>query len=282
MIMKRFFSITMLLGMTVFLLSSFILIGDYPQDPPRTKKTEKHIKMVKVDDNGKKMGLDTILTSDEPFVWNGDTIGRAKEMKWITKEDFKMDSMHMNTDMTFEYNIEDDGKGNMVIMKSGKGGKHMIMAPVPPGAPMPPHAPNVMMFGNHNRKNVIDLSDPGIISYTKKIQKDGTEKITIVRKQVNEDEAEMMEDVMINAPHGSDAFFYGNSPKHVKTVKVIKSDDGTFNVYEDDNVIRIKGENGEATFTGDEGEVIQIKEIKEGDGKKVEVKVEKKVEKENK
>jgi len=282
MIMKRFFSITMLLGMTVFLLSSFILIGDYPQDPPRTKKTEKHIKMVKVDDNGKKMGLDTILTSDEPFVWNGDTIGRAKEMKWITKEDFKMDSMHMNTDMTFEYNIEDDGKGNMVIMKSGKGGKHMIMAPVPPGAPMPPNAPNVMMFGNHNRKNVIDLSDPGIISYTKKIQKDGTEKITIVRKQVNEDEAEMMEDVMINAPHRSDAFFYSNSPKHVKTVKVIKSDDGTFNVYEDDNVIRIKGENGEATFTGDEGEVIQIKEIKEGDGKKVEVKVEKKVEKENK
>jgi hypothetical protein len=238
--------------------------------------------MVKVDDNGKKMELDTILTSDEPFVWNGDTIGGGKEMKWITKEDFKMDSMHMNTDMTFEYNIEDDGKGNMVIMKSGKGGKHMIMAPVPPGAPMPPNAPKVMMFGNHNRKNVIDLSDPGIISYTKKIQKEGTEKITIERKQVNEDEAEMMEDVMINAPHGSDAFFYGNSPKHVKTVKVIKSDDGTFNVYEDDSVIRIKGENGEATFTGDEGEVIHIKEIKEGDGKKVEVKVEKKVEKENK
>ena len=282
MIMKRFFSITMLSGMAVFLLSSFILIGDYPQNPPRTKKTEKHIKMVKVDDNGKKMELDTIFTSDEPFVWNGDTIGGGKEMKWITKEDFKMDSMHMNTDMTFEYNIEDDGKGNMVIMKSGKGSKHMIMAPVPPGAPMPPHAPNVMMFGNHNRKNVIDLSDPGIISYTKKIQKDGTEKITIVRKQVNEDEAEMMEDVMINAPHGSDAFFYGNSPKHVKTVKVIKSDDGTFNVYEDDKVIRIKGENGEATFMGDEGEVIHIKEIKEGDGKKVEVKVEKKVEKENK
>lgn len=282
MIMKRFFSITMLLGMAVFLLSSFILIGDYPQNPPRTKKTEKHIKMVKVDDNGKKMELDTILTSDESFVWNGDTIGGGKEMKWITKEDFKMDSMHMNTDMTFEYNIEDDGKGNMVIMKSGKGGKHMIMAPVPPGAPIPPNAPKVMIFGNHNRKNVIDLSDPGIISYTKKIQKDGTEKITIVRKQVNEDEAEMMEDVMINAPHGSDAFFYGNSPKHVKTVKVIKSDDGTFNVYEDDSVIRIKGENGEATFTGDEGEVIHIKEIKEGEGKKVEVKVEKKVEKENK
>lgn len=280
--MKRIFSITLLSGITVFLLTSFILIGDYPQDPPRTKKTEKHIKMMKVDDNGKKVVLDTVLTSDEPFVWNGDTIGGGKEMKWISKDDFKMDSMHQNFDMNFEYNIEDDGEGNMVIMKSGKGGKHMIMTPVPPGTPMPPHAPGAMMFRSHNNKNVIDLSDPGIISYNKKIQKDGTEKITIVRKQVREVDEEMMEDVLIGAPHGSNTFFHINSPEHVKTVKVIKSDDGTFNVYEDDKVIRLKGEKGEATFTGDDGEVIQIKEIKEGDGKKVEVKVEKKVEKENK
>jgi hypothetical protein len=158
----------------------------------------------------------------------------------------------------------------------------MIMDPVPPGAPMPPHAQGMMMFRSHNNKNVIDLSDPGIVSYDKKLRKDGTEKITIVRKQVSEDDEEMMEDAMIGAPNGSDAFFYGSSPKHVKTVKVIKSDDGTFNVYEDDKVIRIKDENGEATFTGDEGEVIHIKEIKEGEEKKVEVKVEKKVEKENK
>lgn len=280
--MKRIFSITLLSGTAVFLLTSFILIGDYPQDPPRTKKTEKHIKMVKVDDNGKKVELDTVLTSDEPFVWNGDTIGGAKEMKWITKEDFKMDSMHLNTDMNFEYKIEDDGEGNVVIMKSGKGGKHMIMTPVPPGAPMPPPVPDMMMFKRHGKRNVIDLSDPGIISYNKKIQKDGTEKITIVRKQVNDEEFEMMEDVMFDAPHEGNAFFYSNSPEHKKTVKVIKSDDGTFKVYDNDKVINVTEKEGEATFTGDDGEEIHIKEIKEGDGKKVEVKVEKKVEKENK
>lgn len=278
--MKRFFSITMLSGISVFLFSSFILIGDYPQDPPRTKKNEKHIKMVKVDDNGKKMELDTVITHDEPFVWEGDTIGGGKTMRWITKDDFEMDSMHMDSDMNFEYNIEDDGEGNVVIMKSGKGGKHMIMTPVPPGAPMPPAAPGMMMFKSHNNKNVIDLSDPGIISYDKKIQKDGTEKITIVRKQVSE---EVEEDVIIHgAPHSGNVFYYGSTPKHKKTVKVIKSDDGTFNVYEDDKVIKLEGEDGEAIFSGDDGEVIHIKEIKEGDGKKVEVKVEKKVEKENK
>lgn len=277
--MKRIFSIALFSVIAVLTLPSFILIGDYPQDPPKTKKTEKHIKMVKVDDKGKKMELDTVLTSDESFVWNGDTIGGNKEMKWISKEGFKLDSTQQDFEMKFDYNIEDDGEGNVVIMKSGKGGKHMIMTP---GVPMPPSAPHIAMFNSRNHKNVIDLSDPGIISYDKKLRKDGTEKITIVRKQVNDEEFETMEDVMIDAPHGGDAFFYGNAPKHEKTVKVIKSDDGTFKVYEDDKVIHIIDDEGEATFTGDEGEEIHIKEIKEGDGKKVEVKVEKKVEKENK
>ena len=215
--MKRFLSITLLTGLAFILLAS-LSIRENPQDPPRGKKAEKHIKMVKVDDDGKKVELDTVITGDALFVWNGDTIGGGKEMKWISKGDFNMDSIHQNFDMNFEYNIEDDGEGNMMIMKSGKGGKHMIMAPIPPGTPIPPHAPGMMMFRSHSNKNVIDLSDPGIISYDKKILKDGTEKITIVRKQVSEDDVE----------------------------------------------------------------VIHIKEFNEGDEKKVEVKVEKKVEKENK
>ena len=190
--MKRILMVIFLSGFTFFLLSSLYLIGENPQDPPRDKKTEKHIKMIKVGDNGKKVELDTIITGDQIFVLQGDTIGSGKEMKWISKGDFKMDSIHQNFDMNFEYKIEDDGEGNMVIMKSGKGGKHRIIAPVPPGAPMPPNAPGMMMFRSHNNKNVIDLSDPGIISYDKKILKDGTEKITIVRKQVSEDDLEVI------------------------------------------------------------------------------------------
>jgi hypothetical protein len=274
--MKRILSVAILTGCTVFLLSS-VAVGQQtppPPPPPKAAKTEKHIKMVKVDDNGKKVELDTVLTSDQPFVWNGDTIGGGKDLKWISREGFKMDSIHQNYDMNFEYKIEDDGEGNVVILKSGKGGDHMIMAPMPPDAPMPLHAPGMMMLRSHNNKNVIDLSDPGIISYNKKIQKDGTEKITIVRKQVSEDEEEMMEDVMIGAPHGSDAFFYGNSPEHVKTIRVIKSDDGTTKVIEDENVIQMEGKEGTTKFIGDDGKVIIVKEIKEGDEKKVEVTVE--------
>ncbi|MBN1927592.1 MAG: hypothetical protein JW798_17290 [Prolixibacteraceae bacterium] len=48
-----------------------------------------------------------------------------------------------------------------------------------PDVPMPPSAPG---FRN-NAKNLIDLNDPDIISFEKKEQKDGTEKITIIRKK---------------------------------------------------------------------------------------------------
>ncbi|MBK6283087.1 MAG: hypothetical protein IPF54_10870 [Draconibacterium sp.] len=51
--MKRIFSIILLSVFSGILLSSFS-IRENPQDPPRGKKTEKHIKMVKIDDNGKK------------------------------------------------------------------------------------------------------------------------------------------------------------------------------------------------------------------------------------
>jgi len=222
--MKRILSAILLSAIAVFSLSSFYFIGESPQDPPRGKKTEKHIKMVKVDDSGKKVELDTVIHGDQVFVWQGDTIGGGKELKWITKDDFKMDSVHR-----FDYKIEGDGNKRIMIMKSGKGDDHMIMAPFPPEPPMPPHAPKVMMFRGQRNKNVIDLSDPGIISYDKKLRKDGTEKITIVRKQVSEDDS-LMENVLI----------------------------------------------------GDDGEVIHIKETEEGGEKQIEVKVEKKAEKENK
>ena len=74
--MKRILSQTILPVLSFFILSSFS-IRETPQDPPRGKKAEKHIKMVKVDDEGNKVELDTIIAGDEIFVWNGDTSSRS-------------------------------------------------------------------------------------------------------------------------------------------------------------------------------------------------------------
>jgi hypothetical protein len=231
--------------------------------------------MIKIDDNGKKTELDTVIHDNKEFVWQGDTIG-GNDLKWITKEDFDMSNMHKNFDMNFEYKIDDDGKGNVFIMKSDKGEEHNIMVP---DAPMPPHAPHVMMFRNNRNKNVIDLSDPGIISYDKKLMKNGTEKITIVRKQVDENEEGKM---IFDGNNGENVFWHSNAPGGKKTIKVIKSDDGNTQIFEDDELIELKGEKGNATFVTDVGKVIKIREKTEGKEKQVEVEVEEKTEKENK
>ena len=273
--MKRIFSHSLLSVIVIFLLSSFS-IRENPHDPPRGKKTERHIKMVKIDDNGNKTELDTVIHDEKVFVWQGDTIG--KDLKWLSKDSFDMGDMHKNFDMKFKYKIEDNGQGNVFFVKPDKAGDHFIMPPMPPDVPFPPHAPHVMMFRNNKSKNVIDLSDPGIISYDKKLMKNGNEKITIVRKKVDENE----EEEMFNKIPDGNVFWHGDAPGGKKTIKVIKSDDGSTQIFEDDELIDLKGKKGNATFVTDDGKVIKIRKNTEGKEKQVEVEVEEKTEKENK
>lgn len=252
--MKRIWSIMLVAACVIILHSKTVIAQD--AKAPAKSKTEKHIKMLKVDDDGKKTEIDTVITGDAPFVWNGDTIGGGGEFKWISRSDFTMDSVHQ-----FDYKIEDDGNHKVMIMHSGDG-EPIMWTPAAPGAPPVPHEPRMMRFSSSRGKNVIDLSDPGIISYDKKLRKDGTEKITIVRKQVSEN-VEMEEDVFIHAPGAPAEFgFHSGHPEKVKTIRVVKSDDGTMTVFEDEDVVRVKGQK------------IKVKEIKEGNETKVEVEVE--------
>lgn len=252
--MKRILSM-MLVAAFVIVLHTKTVVAQHSAAEAKNK-TERHIKMLKIDDNGNKTELDTTITGDAPFVWNGDTINGGKEFKWKSREGFNLDSIHK-----FDYKIESDGKQKIMIMHDGDG-QPVIFTPGMPVAPRPPHAPRMMRFSSSHGKNIIDLSDPGIISYDKKLRKDGTEKITIVRKQVPENE-DFEEDVIIHAPGAPMDFdFQSDGPENVKTVKVIKSDDGTFNVYEDDKVMKVKGQK------------MKIKEVKEGGESKVEVEVE--------
>ena len=260
--MKRILSMMLVAACVIILHSKTVIAQD--AKAPEKSKTEKHIKMLKVDDDGKKTEIDTVITGDAPFVWNGDTIGGGGEFKWISRSDFTMDSVHQ-----FDYKIEDDGKQKVMIMHTGDG-EPIMWTPAAPGAPPVPHAPRMMRFSSRHGKNVIDLSDPGIISYDKKLRKDGTEKITIVRKQVPENE-EMEEDVFIHEPGAPAGFgFHSGHPENVKTIRVVKSADGAMNVYEDEKIVRVNGEK------------IKIKQIKEGDETKVEVEVEGDDENENK
>lgn len=295
--MKRILSITGFLVIAFFVLSAFS-IRESPQDPPRGKKAERHIKMVKKDDKGNKVVLDTILKGDQFFVWQGDTIGGGKDLKWITKDGFKLDSLHENLDLNFEYKIEDDGEGNVFVLKSGKGGDHALhefkmddddmvwktekggeMFFSSPGAPRPPHAPEMMFFGNKKKGNVIDLSDPGIISFKKKVNKNGTEKITIVRKQVDEEDLEQNEEVIIH--RNDDVMFMPRNHAAPTSVRVVKSVDGNVEIIENGGTWNIEGDGEKVKVIKEDGKLIRIKEINKDGEKNVEVNVEVKKEKGN-
>ena len=70
--MKRILSVVIVAALLVIIHSKTVVA----QDPktPHKNKTERQIKIVKVDDDGNKTSIDTVITGNAPFVWEGDTV----------------------------------------------------------------------------------------------------------------------------------------------------------------------------------------------------------------
>lgn len=272
----RFFGLT--LSSMVLLLAITFIVNAQEQEK---KETKRHIKIVRVVD-GQKVSLDTIVENDNPFVWNGDTIkgsGGIKHMKgekgkWAseniyefrTSGDTKGGKMVIVGDsdgkvMMHQFDGMNDSVKHIVIRKQPGSNKAFIwhgkpgdenfdfeVPPIPPAPPVP-STPRVVI-GNrmlpHFNANVIDLSDPGIISYRKKKMKDGTEKIEIVRKQVKEGDVSHLGAGVVVTPKttGEIEWVGEGGPGKVRVEKIVR-----------------------------DGKLIQIEEVETGDGGK-EVKVE--------
>ena len=313
--MKRILSFTGIIAISFFVLTAFS-IRETPQDPPRGKKKVRHIQLIEKDDSGKTVEIDTVIHGDQVFVWNGDTIGNEDDFKWTMKgdsldKDFNMNFSYEIEDdndgnifvlkqgkggkrMIHEFKMDGDSAdafvfdidenefrgGDDAMFWVGKHGDREMFfhSPRTDRLPRPPRAPGLMFFGKQNSENVIDLSDPGIISYKKKLNKDGTEKITIVRKQVDENE-EKNEEIIIHGA-GDAMFMPAPHPVH-KNVKVIKSDDGKVEVIEDGGVWSVSEGDENLKVIKEDGKIIHIKEIKKDGEKNIDVKVEVETEKEN-
>lgn len=252
--MKNLFFILGVLIASFLLFSSFSL-RENPQDPPRGEKSERHIKLIKVED-GKKTELDTIIKGDNIFVWNGDTIGADGDFNFVMPDLPELDSLHKN--FTFRFNGDDmDFEPPFVF---------------PPDAPRPPKAPHILHFRNNSGENIIDLSDPGIISYKKRDKSGGREKITIIREKNEENENEEVDISWTANPSG---FLVKALPKIEKRIKVIKNDDGEIEVFENGN---LKTSSDESTIEVMEkdGKVVIIREKNKKDAKEIEVEVKEK------
>ncbi len=300
--MKSIFAITALLAATL-LLTSATIFQDAPQDPPQ--KGKKHISIVKIDDQGNKMHIDTVIGVKQIFVFNGDTIGGGKEFRWNSEDG----SFNFNGDMEFDIDVETDEEGNVFVMKNGnitgpklfkiktdddstkqyrikmitngdcenmdimnwneKAGKNLMFDPT---------APKVMMLGDRKKGNVIDLSDPGIISYSKKDMKGGKEKIVIIREKPSPEENEAHEEIIINSTGTAPMMWHRASPVKTKQIKVIAGDDGKVEILEDGGVWSVDQMEDDVKVIEKDGKKITIKKIKEGDEMKVNVEVEEKKE----
>ncbi len=251
-----------------------------------SQNSTKHIKMVKVIDD-EKSELDTVIASGDVFVWNGDTIGGEGEMQLISDEEIEMN---------FDIDVQETSDGKVIIMKSGNNakpvvytfkmdgdsaevftfeniegefdGNHKVMIFSGDDKMMfPPPPPPMMMM--HQKRNVIDLSDPGIISYEKKELKNGNEKITIVRKKPVEINEEI---IKVNAgPHPG---MHGKHAAKAKTIKVISSDDGNVKIIENGKEMHYKKGAKDGEFITEDGKTMRIKKTKKSDGKTMEIKVE--------
>ncbi|WP_319479687.1 hypothetical protein [uncultured Draconibacterium sp.] len=297
--MKQVLSLTGILALALF-FSSAISINDAPQYPPKTKKDKKHIKMVKIGDDGKKMEIDTVIEADQVFVWNGDTIGGGKKLKWISEEDFDLD-------MDFDVNVETDENGNVFILKGkgasepmvyefktddGDSAKHIMMKVISDdvssdimkwhskngnemffGAPGSA-TPKVIRINKQKSGNVIDLSDPGIISYDRKELKNGKEKIVIVREKPSEEDMEMHEEIIMHNSSAAPMIIHEGMPNMTKRIKVIADDDGRVEILEDGKSWTVEESDEDTQVIEKDGKKIIIKKTKKDGEMKVDVEVE--------
>ena len=262
--MKRMIGMTGIMALAIFTLSSFSL-REIPQDPPRGKKIERHIKMLKVDENGNKVELDTIIRHDKVFVWQGDTLDIDGRMKWFPKHLLENDSLLRSFD--FHVEMDKDSAGNVIIMRPGR-----VHRPFAPGVPMPPHVPDVLMLRNGPTASSIDLSDPGIISFKKKKMSGNREKITVIRHEPNEKDVTRVERIIMHRK-GNDPVLMGAKP-HVHQIMIEKSGEGSTEMMDEDILIHSGDENLKMMRKG--GNVIHLKERKQGNEVKVEVEVDEK------
>ena len=219
--------------LSIFIFAGFAVVffssGAFAQNESDTTKVSgtHHIKLLKIE-NGKKTELDTVLTADDFFVWDGDTINPEEGPEMFRHAGFgKKHHFGMNVEerdgkrimtvrrlekddedepLFFKFDLDDDfpmfsdndkepARKSICIHKRMKDGDPEASAWMDQQGsrhfcPGCLEVPGSMMKveGGRRAGHLIDLNDPAIISYKKKKLSGGREKIEIVRKKSDSDD----------------------------------------------------------------------------------------------
>jgi hypothetical protein len=196
-------TLSVVLSVAVILFCSMVVRAS---DQDSTIVEKKIVKIIRSDDKGTTIIDSTITTENGKSVVHVDTTSFNGMPHHYGGPRHMMKEKHMmlhngGADKHFEMEVQTDDDSThvtangkpleeifdmfpgpdsfpchemMELMNEGNG------LPEPPSPPVPP-IPS-FQFSEKQRQGFIDLNDPSIIRYEKKIQKDGTEKITIIRK----------------------------------------------------------------------------------------------------
>lgn len=216
--MKNYFA----LGATTA-MGAMILVSSFAFTDAQDQKKMRHVKLTKIE-NGKTMHLDTMLSGDDVFIWNGDTINPEKHIREFSPSGFDklhntdkmdrqkrvriykggagrdMDQLMLHSDSGEDFQIfteEGDSVGKKIRihkrLRDGNAEDHLIFLDERagrhiPGVPPVPPVPHIRQFRHQNSAKGINLNDPNVISYKKKDIGGGREKIEIIRKKTTETE----------------------------------------------------------------------------------------------
>ena len=215
---------------------------------------EKHIRIVTIKDGVKEV-TDTVIVGDNQGL--GFT-GKDKKFRWVAEEcdslpgfqEFDLDNDELERIILMKKrhagdpviirrfeSVGDSGRKVSVLIKKagtgegdedviylsgdGKKVKRLITAPMRHDVPGIPPVPPLRF--SMKQRNVIDLSDPGIISYKKKKMSGGKEKITVIRQ---EPEAGDIEHAGVLSEPDMEVLRKMNEPKIVRELEMVKRTPG--------------------------------------------------------
>ncbi len=195
------------------------------QENPESKQIKKEIRTIVIKD-GEKTVMDTVIYGGDTEVFPFD--GTKETRKMIVHEE----ELDGDSGKQVRVTVREIGPGDEDVMmydNGRRGQRRMITRPLPPAMPRLQAAPGArtFMFRSQQSPNVIDLADPGVISFKKKKMSGGREKITVIRQEVKEmnwEEKQIMQ-IDRNLKSGGDADLERmNAPRVVRELDIRRKD----------------------------------------------------------
>ncbi len=154
---------------SIFFLIIFLIIASVNPEKSYASGIDRSLSSLNAGIDAFYPWADTIPGNEQVRMVRQDTIIQRRVRRFPGAERIMPDSIHLSREYPF-------------LKPGGPGDRRFLMA----GDSIMPPPPKIFRFERRENQHVIDLTDPGIISYKRKKIRGGKEKVIIIR-EVNSD-----------------------------------------------------------------------------------------------